>query len=93
MNSSELYKRKYQYELFIKNLKNCLSKLDSCYSNLLLCKKKIGNCITVDDQYYSYNDYEKIIKTIDNNRNKIRNTILPQANYQYKKILSEINNL
>ena len=93
MNSSELYKKKYQYEKLIKNLNSCLSKLDKCYSNLLSCKKKINNCIKVDDNYYSYNEYENIISIIENNRNKIRNNVLPKARYQYNQILSQIANL
>ena len=93
MNSDELYSKKYQYETIIKKLNEVLNNLDDCYSNLLSCKKKINDCVKVNDNYFSYKDFENIIKVINNKRSKIRNNILPKTRNQYNNILSKIANL
>ena len=93
MDSGELYQKKYQYERFIRKLNDSYSKLGTCYSNLLSCKKKIGNCILINGKYYSSSEFQKIIDNVSNYRDKIAYTILPQARYEYNKILSQISEL
>lgn len=89
----ELYQRKYQYERFIKNLNDLLVKLDACYSNLILCKNRINNTLIINNQFYNYKDYNKILDTINDNKNKIKNILLPKAKQEYNNILSEISKL
>ena len=89
----ELYQKKNMYEKFIKNLNDALIKLDNCYSNLILCKNKMNKTLKTNDNYYNYKYYEKIIDDIDKNRNEIKNILLPEAKYEYNKILSEISKL
>ena len=92
MNMEYLLQRKYQYERLIRNLNSCYNKLDSCYNNLVLCRKKIKNLLKIDGKYYSQEEFESIVSKIYNDRNMIRDTILPNARYEYNKILSDISN-
>lgn len=87
----ELYQKKNEYERLIKNLNDLLVKLDNCYSNLILCKNKINHTLVINDNYYNYKDYNKIIDNINDNINKIKNILLPKAKNEYNNILSEIS--
>lgn len=86
----ELYQRKYQYERLIRNLESCYVKLENCYSNLILCRKKLKNLLKIDGKYYNEEEFESIISKIYGDKNILRDTILPNARYEYNRILSSI---
>lgn len=89
----ELVNRKYQYERFIRNLNDNYSRLESCYSNLLLCKKKINDNLKIEDNLFDYRSLNDIIKNIESKKDSIKNVILPQARYEYNNILIEISKM
>ena len=91
--NDELYQMKYKYDRLLKQLKETLNKLEMCYSNLILCKKKISNSLSIDNNYYMCNDYEKIIGNIDDNIKIIKNVIIPETKYEYNEILLKISKL
>lgn len=90
---SELYQKKNQYENFIKNLTDISKKLEICYANLILCKKKMNETLKNDNKYYNSVEFENIINNIKETQNKIQLFVLPKARYEYNNILSEITKL
>ena len=42
-----LYQKKREYEKLLNDLNNLYTKLEDCYSNLFLCRKKMEKCITM----------------------------------------------
>lgn len=89
----ELYKKKYQYESFIKTLNSNYEKIEKCLSILVLCKKRIKNNVNINDECFDVGKLDDIIKNIESDKNKISNIILPQARYEYNNILFEISKL
>ena len=58
-----------------------------------MSKNKLDKILKINNVYYNYKEYEKIIHNINDNRNKIRDIILPKAKYEYNNILFEISKL
>lgn len=90
---NELYQKKYQYERFIKNLNDILVNFNKCYINLITTKKIIENTLKIDDNYYEYKKFEKIIMDVSEDVNNIKNILLPKAKDEYNNILSQISKL
>lgn len=90
---SNITNQKYQYERLIKTLNENYNNLSTCYNNLIEIKKKITNNFTINDNYYSKDDLDNIIKNIEEAKNKILDVILPQAKKQYNNILLEISEM
>lgn len=91
--NEELYQKKHQYEKLIKELNELYDKLEKGYSNLILSRNKIINTITIDDNYYNNKLFEKIIDITEENKNKVKNIILPTAKNKYNEIISAISKL
>ena len=91
--NDDLYQIKYKYERLMKNFNDTLSKLECCYSNLILCKGKITNCLSIDDNCYKNMDYEKIISDIESNIKIIKNVIIPEIKCTYNEVLLKISRL
>lgn len=90
---NELYNEKYRYERLIKILNSNYNKLNTCLTELKKCRNKIGESFTLDGIYYSKNIMDNLIKSIENDKNLIINSFLPQARYQYNKILYDISKM
>ena len=91
--NSELYQEKKQYERFISNLNTCYNKLESNYSNLLLCEKNLIGLLQKNDECYDSSSFSNIIDSIEKEKNMIVSKFLPQAKYQYNEILHQIEKL
>lgn len=91
--NEELYQKKHQYEKLIKELNELYDKLEKGYSNLILSRNKIINTITIDDNYYNNKLFEKIIDITEENKNKVKNIILPTTKNKYNEIISAISKL
>ena len=90
---SELYQKKYQYERFIKNLNDILLKLNKCYAGLITSKNIIDKTLKIEDNYYDYKRFEKIIMDVSDDIDNIKNILLPKAKDEYNNILFEISKL
>lgn len=90
---NDMINQKYQYERLIKTLNDNYNNLNICYNNLIETKKKIINNFTINDNYYSKDNLDNIIKNIEEAKNKILNVLLPQARKQYNNILLEISKM
>lgn len=90
---NELYNEKYRYERLIKILNSNYNKLNTCLTELKKSRNKIGESFILDGTYYSKNIMDNLIKSIENDKNLIINSFLPQARYQYNKILYDISKM
>ena len=88
----ELYRLKYQYERFISSLNSSYQELNNCYLNLVKFRSRLSKTLIIDNEYFSKYEIDKIISTIELNKNKIINIVLPQARREYNYILIEIEN-
>lgn len=86
----DLYQKKYQYERLIKSLNENYNRLNNAYYNLSSYKNKIIKTLKIDDDFFSFNELNTILKNINDSKNMIINKLIPQAKYQYNIILSQI---
>lgn len=91
--NEELYQKKYKYERLIKDINDICTRLQTCYSNLILSKKKIFNNVKIEDSYYKSKEFQKIIDNVENNINIIKNIVLPKVKEEYNNILLEISKI
>lgn len=85
--------KKYKYERLIKDLNAVNTRLKTCYSNIIICKKNIYNNIRIEDDYYKNKEFEKIINDIEKNLDIINNVVIPAARDEYNNVLLEITKI
>ena len=90
---NDLYQKKREYERLLNELNNLYTKLEECYSNLILCMKKIEGCITFNDVMYMENIFNDIIDRVDAYKTSIGDYYIPEVKRIYNKILLQLNQM
>ena len=88
-----LYQKKREYEKLLNDLNNLYTKLEDCYSNLFLCRKKMEKCITIDDIMYLKSSFDDIIDKVYIYKKSINDYYIPNVKEIYNKILLQLNEM